>query len=160
VEPAANAEIVARLARFAQLQPANSWANYYYAISLWKQRKSPDDNQNLPKIEALLQTAIRIDPNFAAAHLQLGMLYSEQKNLPDASAAYRKAVESAPDLPDAHYRLAQLYRQAGEKSKAQRELQLYQQTSKKAAEEVERERHEVRQFVYTLRDQTPASRPH
>jgi tetratricopeptide (TPR) repeat protein len=160
VEPAANAEIVARLARFAQLQPANSWANYYYAISLWKQQKSPDDNQNLPKIEALLQTAIRIDPNFAAAHLQLGILYSEQKNLPDAFAAYRKAVETAPALPDAHYRLALLYRLAGEKSKAQQELQLYQQTSKKAAEEVERERHEVRQFVYTLRDQTPASRPH
>jgi tetratricopeptide (TPR) repeat protein len=159
VEPTANAEIVARLARFVQLQPANRWANYYYAVSLWKRRKSTDDNQNLPKIEALLQTAIHVDPNFAAAHLQLGILYSERKNLPAALAAYQKAAESNPDLPDAHYRLAQLYRQVGEKSKAQRQLQLYRQTAKKAAEEVERERHNVRQFVYTLRDQTPALSP-
>jgi tetratricopeptide (TPR) repeat protein len=158
-EPTANAEIAARLARFAQLQPANLWANYYYAVSLWKQRKSSNDNQNLPKIEALLQSAIRVDPNFAAAHLQLGILYSEQKSFPAAIAAYQKAVDTAPDLPDAHYRLAQLYRQAGEKSKAQQELQLYQQTSKKAAGEVERERHDVRQFVYTLRGQPPAPRP-
>jgi tetratricopeptide (TPR) repeat protein len=159
VEPTANAEIVARLARFAQLQPANLWANYYYAISLWKQRKSSDDNQNLPKIEALLKTAIRVDSNFSAAHLQLGILYSERKNFPAAIAAYQKASASNPDSPDAHYRLAQLYRQAGEKSQAQQELQLYQHTSKKAAEQVERERHDVRQFVYTLRGQTPASRP-
>jgi tetratricopeptide (TPR) repeat protein len=158
VEAAANAEIVARLARFAQLQPASPWANYYYAVSLWKQRKSSDDNQNLPKIETLLQTAIRIDPDFAAANLQLGALYSEQKNLLAAIAAYQKASQSAPDLPDAHYRLAQLYRQADEKSKAQQELQLYRQTSQKAAEETERERHDVRQFVYTLRGQ-PATRP-
>lgn len=159
VEPTANAEIVARLARFAQLQPANPWANYYYAVSLWKRRSSPDDNQNLPQIEALLQTAIRANPNFSAAHLQLGILYSERRNFPAAIAAYRKAAETAPDLPDAHYRLAQLYRQAGEKSKAEQELHLYRQASKKAAEEAERERHDIRQFVYTLRDQTPASPP-
>ena len=159
VEKTANPEVVARLARFARLQPTNAWANYYYAVSLLKQRKEPDDNQNLPEIESLLQTAVRIDPRLAGAHLQLGNLYAEQKNSAAAIDAYQKAAQNAPDLPDAHYRLAQAYGRAGEKLKAEQELQLYRQTSKQAAEEVERERHEVRQFVYTLRDQNSAPGP-
>jgi len=158
IENSANPEVVARLARFARLQPTNAWANYYYAVSLLKQRKDPDDNQNLPEIESLLQTAVHLDPKLTAAYLQLGNLYAEQKNSAAAIAAYQKGAQSSPDLPDAHYRLAQAYRQAGEKLKAEQELELYQQTSKQAMEEVERERHEVRQFVYTLRDQTSAPR--
>jgi tetratricopeptide (TPR) repeat protein len=156
-ETAGNAEIANRLARFAKLQPANALANYYYAVSLWKHRKGPEDIENLPLIESLLRKALSIDPKLAAAHSQLGALYFERKDFPAAIAAYRKAVESAPDLPDAHYRLAQAYRQAGEKVAAQQEFQLYQQTSKKAAEQVERERHEVRQFIYTLRNQNAGS---
>ncbi len=159
VENSENQDVVTRLARFARLQPTNASANYYYAVSLWKQRKGPDDNHNLPQIESLLQTAVRIDPELAGAYLQLGIFYAEQKNSAASIAAYQKAAENSPDLPDVHYRLAQVYRQAGEKLKAEQELQLYQQTSKHEAEEVERERHEVRQFVYTLRDQTSAQRP-
>ena len=34
---------VERLKRFAQLQPENALANYYYGVSLWKQRKGTDD---------------------------------------------------------------------------------------------------------------------
>ena len=154
-----NPDVVTRLARFARLQPMNAWANYFYAVSLLKQRKGPDDNHNLPQIESLLQTAVRIDPKLAGAYLQLGNLYAEQKNSSAAIGAYRKAAQSSPDLPDAHYRLAQAYRRAGEKVQAEQELELYQQTSKQAAEEVERERHEVRQFVYTLRDQNSVPRP-
>ena len=159
VENSVNPDVVTRLARFARLQPTNAWANYYYAVSLLKRRKGPDDNHDLPRIESLLQTAVRIDPKLAGAYLQLGNLYAEQKNSAAAIAAYQKAAQSSPDLPDAHYRLSQAYRQVGEKVKAEQELQRYQQTSKQAAEEVERERHEVRQFVYTLRDQNSAPRP-
>jgi tetratricopeptide (TPR) repeat protein len=157
-ETAWNAGIADRLARFVQLQPANALANYYYAVSLWKQRKGPDDNGNLPLIESSLLKAVSIDPTLAAAHLQLGALYFERKDFPAAIAAYRKAAETAPDLPDAHYRLAQAYRQVGEKTQAQQELQLYKQTSKKAAEEVDREHHEIRQFIYTLRNPAADSR--
>jgi tetratricopeptide (TPR) repeat protein len=158
-ERSENPEAVRRLARFARLQPADGWANYYYAVSLWKQRHGPDDNKNLPEIQSLLEAAVHLEPKLGAAYLQLGILYSEKKKSPAAIAAYLKAAENSPDFPDAHYRLAQAYRQAGEELKAQRELQLYQQTSTKAAEDVERERHEVRQFVYKLRDQTSPSRP-
>ncbi len=157
-EASQNPEVVTRLARFARLQPENAWADYYYAVSLWKQRQGPEDIKDIPQIESLLQTAIRIDPKLGPAYLQLGALYSEQKD-PAAIVAYQKAVENEPDVPDAHYRLAQAYREAGEKLKAEQELQLYRETSNQAAKEAERERHEVRQFIYTMRDQTSVSGP-
>jgi hypothetical protein len=59
-------------------------------------------------------------------------------------------------MEEAHYRLAQAYRQIGEADKAKAELQIYDQMSKESAENSERERHEIRQFVYTLRDPAPA----
>jgi hypothetical protein len=43
--------------------------------------------------------------------------------------------------------------------KAQAELQIYEQLSKKTAEESERERREIQQFVYTLRQQNSAAQP-
>jgi hypothetical protein len=47
----------------------------------------------------------------------------------------------------------------GEKAKAQQELQRYDELSKKAAKEAERERHGIPQFVVALRDAKPAADP-
>ena len=100
-------------------------------------------------------TAVRLDPKLATGYLQLGILSSDRKDFSQAISDYQKAIEANPRLEEAHYRLAQAYRRTGDKSKAQQELQLYEQLSKKTEEEVERQRHEIQQFVYTLRD--PAS---
>ena len=58
-------------------------------------------------------------------------------------------------MEDAHYRLAQAYRQVGDTGKSTAELQIYEQIAKESAQELERSRHEIRQFVYVLRDQSP-----
>jgi tetratricopeptide (TPR) repeat protein len=146
--------IVERLARFVRLEPENAVANYTYALSLFRERrKAPEDAQTSARVESLLQKAVHLDPKLGPAYLQLGILYSERGDLPNAIAAYQKAIEVNPGLEEAHFRLAQAYNRTGEKSKAQAELQLYDQLSKQTAEQVERERHEIRQFVYTLRDQ-------
>jgi hypothetical protein len=52
--------------------------------------------------------------------------------------------------------LAQIYRQTGESDKARSEIQLYERISQERAKDAERQRHEMQQFVYTLRDH-PAS---
>ena len=155
VETTRSQGLVERLERFARLQPENAMANYYYALSLWKGRKGPEDAETLAPVEDLLEKAIRLDPKLGAAYLQLGILYSDRKDFPRAISAYQRAIEASPRLEEAHYRLAQVYRRTGEKLKAEQELQLYDQLSKKTAEEVERERHEVQQFVYTLRESQP-----
>jgi len=148
-----------RLARFVKLQPANAQANYYYAVNLWKRRKGPDDAESLAQVESLLKKSVALDSKLGAGYLQLGVLYSERKDFPRAVASFQEAINASPELEEAHYRLAQAYKRTGEKDEAERELQLYNQISKKKDEEVERERRESRQFVYTLRSPASGSQP-
>jgi tetratricopeptide (TPR) repeat protein len=151
--------IAERLARFARLQPKNAFAEYYYAVSLWHRRKGPDDAQTVSQVESLLKTAVALDPQLAEAYLQLGIVYSEQREFPRALAAYQQAVVVDPQMEQAHYRLAQTYRLTRQSDKAQTEMRLYQQISKEKAAQVERERSEIKQFVYTLREQESTVRP-
>ncbi len=153
-----NAEIVQpagfmeRLGRFARLQPQNALANYYYATALWKTRHGSEDASTSAQVELLLNKAVLLDPKLGGAHLLLGVLYSDRGDFPKAIAAFRRAIEADPQLEEPHYRLAQIYRRRGEKAKAHQELHLYAQLQGKKAEQAERERHEIRQFVFALRD--------
>jgi tetratricopeptide (TPR) repeat protein len=150
---------VERLARFARLQPDSALANYYYALSLWRRRKDLEDTKDLAQVVSLLQKAVRLDPKLGPAYLQLGILYSERKDFPKAISAYQNAIAANPEQEEAHYRLALAYKRAGERLKAQREFQLYEQISKETALQIERERREIQQFVYTLRGQTSVPQP-
>ena len=158
-ENASNPVVTERLARLAALQPENPLANYYYAVSLWQSRKSPDDVANVNQMKSLLEKAVRLDPKLGLAYLQLGMLYSEQKDFSKAISTYSEAIKATADLEQAHYRLSQTYRQAGEADKARAELEIYQKISVEKSQEGERQRHEIQQFVYQLRDRSPASLP-
>jgi tetratricopeptide (TPR) repeat protein len=151
-------EVADRLRRFVTLQPQNAEANYYYAVNLWKLRKSPQDSSGA-QVESLLNRAVEIDPEFGAAYLQLGILHSERKHFPKAIANYQHAIRADPGMVEAHFRLAQVYRQTGDEDQAKAELQLYDQIVRQSAERDQRERHEIRQFVYTLRDQPAPQKP-
>ena len=144
-----------KLARFVALPPANALARYYYALSLLSHQENSADGQK--QVASLLKKAIELDPRLGAAYLQLGILYSDRGDSSEALAAYQKAVSADPKLREAHYRLARAYSREGEKSKAEAEFQLYRQLSKKAEEDTERQRREIQQFVYTLRDGTTVS---
>jgi tetratricopeptide (TPR) repeat protein len=164
-----------RLARFARVQPDNALANYYYAVSLWQHRDaatSPNDakNKNIfagelsDRVEALLLKAVRIDPKFGAAYLQLGIFYADRDDFTRAIAAYREAIANAQEndtLTAAHYRLAQAYLRTGEKEKAQEELEVHRDLAKRADEQAVRERNEIQQFVISLHNKPvePAVKP-
>lgn len=148
-------QVIEKLHRFVVLQPQNAEANYYYAVSLWKTRKPTHDKTTDSEIEALLSTAIRLDPRLAAAQLQLGILHAEGGDYPKAISDYQEAAQIDPQMVEAHYRLAQAYRQYGESDKAKSELQIYERLAKETNEKLDRERHEIKQFVYTLRDSGP-----
>lgn len=134
-----------RLARFAKLHPDDSRANYYYAVAL--SSRQADD----ARVRTLLEKSIELDPNFGVAHLQLGIIYSDEANYSAGISEYLKAVASNPELEEAHYRLSQAYTATGEKSRAQEELKIYKELSTRAAEAAERERQRLQQFVVTLR---------
>ena len=148
-EVAQSQGFVDRLGRFAGLQPENALANYYFAVALWKARK---DSASTPQVESLLNKAALLDPDLGDAHLLLGVVYSDKGDFPKAIAAYQRAAKADPEREEPHYRLAQVYRWVGEKAKARQELQLYEQLQKQSQRRVERERHEIQQFVFAMRD--------
>jgi tetratricopeptide (TPR) repeat protein len=173
---------VERLRRFAELQPDNALANYYYAVSLWKQSaNSVDtrrDNEQSAHMESLLQKAVHLDPKLGAAYLQLGILYSQRKDFSRAISAYQRAIVVSPEavspeavnpeqvtpeinetLEVAHYRLAQAYLRTGDKVRAQEELQLHAQLAKKIKDTIQRERRGTQQFVISLQNKNSVSQP-
>lgn len=147
-EPTISGEAQEHLARFVHASPGNAQANYYYAIALTKQRSA----SSLADAQTYLEKAIRLDPTFAAAHLQLGILFQEGGETLQAIANLQHAVALQPDLADAHFRLAQLYRKAGEGAQSRAELAKYQELTTQANAQAERERHEIQQFVLATRD--------
>jgi tetratricopeptide (TPR) repeat protein len=147
-------DVIQRFRRFSELQPNDAHASYYYAMSLWKGKRAQDPTLDLHQIESLLKKAITLDPNLADAHLQLGNLYSDQTHYADAIPEYLKALAINSNLPDAHYRLGQAYVHTGEKEKAQAQFEVYQQQRAEKMAELDRQRAEIRQFVYS--EQSPA----
>jgi tetratricopeptide (TPR) repeat protein len=143
-----------RLNRFVSLYPGNALAHYYYAVALTKNTEGTEDSA---VVESSLLKAIELDPQLGDAYLQLGILYTKQKDFVKAIPAYQKAIEKTPFPDEAHFRLAEAYRLTGEGRKAHEEIQLYEQISKEKTRRSEQERHELPQFVYTLRGQSPPS---
>ena len=154
-ENQANPDLVERLHRYVTLQPDSADANYYYALGLWKLRSSAHDKGSVTEVESLLKTAIEINPQHAAAALQLGIVHSERGAYKEAISDYCRALDADPGMEEAHYRLAQAYRQTGNAEKAKEELRLYGQLAEESEQKQDRERHQIKQFVYTLRDQSP-----
>ncbi len=140
-------DVIARFKRYAELEPQNGLAQYYYAVSLWKGRRLEDSTVDFAAVEALLQKAVALDGSLAEAHLQLGILYSDQHAYEKSLPEYRQALALAPELPDAHYRLGQYYVHAGDKEHAQQEFAVYQKLQAAHQAAVDKERAEVQQFV-------------
>ncbi len=149
-----------KLARFANEQPSNALANYYYAVSIWKQQRRAENSTAFPQAEALLQKAVAIDPQFAEAYLQLGILYSAKGDFANAKKALLQAISINPQLGEAHYRLGQVYKRTGEDAKAEQEFAIYKQCEKAEADALEQQRKELRQFQVIPKDSPAPAAPH
>lgn len=145
-------EVIQHFRRFAEIQPQNARAPYYYGMSLWKGRRAEDGSVDVHEIEHLLKQSISLDPNFAEAYLQLGNLFSDQKNYAQAVPQYQRALELNSDLADAHYRLGQTYVHTGQKDLAQQQLEIYQRLRTEHLAELDKQRAEIRQFVYSAKE--------
>ena len=156
--PSQAEKVVQRFRRYSELQPKNAQALYYYAMSLWKGKRAEDPSLDLHQIETLLKESLDLDPKLADAHLQLGNLYSDQRKYPEAIPEYVRALELNPNLTDAHYRLGQAYVRTGKKEAAQEQLQVYQKMNEQHLAEIEKQRAEIRQFVYAAKD-SPSGKP-
>ncbi len=147
-------DVIGRFRRYAELRPQDARAQYYYAISLWKGKRSEDSSEDIAMVESLLQKSIALDGNIPEAHMQLGDLYAGQHLYGKSIPEYLRALELNPDLSDAHYRLGTDYVHVGQKDEAQKEFAVYQKLRAAHLAEVDRERAEVQQFVYSERERT------
>ena len=69
-----------KLARFVELRPADPLANYFYAMTVWKQKGQTIDAPTLDHVQDLLTKAVTIDPKCSDAYLQLGVLQSTRRD--------------------------------------------------------------------------------
>ena len=149
-------EVIARFRRYAEQQPGDARAQYYYAMSLWKGKRAQDPNLDLTQIANLLRKSIALDPSLAEAHLQFGNLYSDQGKYSESIPEYRRALELNSDLADAHYRLGQAYVHTGSRELAQEQLETYQKIREQHLADLDKQRAEVRQFIYAAKDASAA----
>jgi len=147
-------DVIQRFRRYSELQPGNALAQYYYAMSLWKGKRAEDLNVDLATVESLLQKSIALDGSLPEAQVQLGNLYADQHEYAKSIPFYLRALELNPNLSDAHYRLGQDYVHTGQKDQAQKEFEVYQKLRAEHLAEVDKERAEVRQFVYSEKGST------
>jgi len=148
-----------KLARFAEEQPGNALANYYYAVSIWKRERGSENPAGWKQAEALLEKAVTIDPQLDEAYLQLGILHFARGDFDEAIRGYQKAIRINPTLGEAHRQLGLAFQRRGDDRKAQQEFRAYERAQETEAADLERQRRELRQFVIILKDQPPATPP-
>lgn len=67
---------------------------------------------------AAYQNAIRIDPNFADAHCNLGTVYYNQGRRKEARACYERATQLDPEHVEGHYNLGSLFEEENQNEAA------------------------------------------
>ena len=153
--PKQASEVINRFRRYAELKPDNAMAQYYYAMSLWKGNRTGGSDANLQTVQSLLEKSIALDGTIAEAHVQLGDLYAGQHEYEKSIPEYVRAIELNPNLSDAHYRLGTDYVHVGKKDQAEKEFAVYQKLRAEHLAEVDKERAEVQQFVYSEKTDAP-----
>jgi len=87
---------------------------------------SPDSLKLQTQAQGLLQRAVKLAPQSAEAHYQLGQLAMQQSRLKDAEAEFLLSLQSDPDRSKTHFALSVLYRRMGRTEDATKEFVLYQ----------------------------------
>lgn len=144
--------IAQELKRFLTLQPENALANYYYAMTLWKQQRTSPSSPQVANVERLLEKAVSLDSHFGDAFLQLGMLHEQNGEAEQAVNDFESCIATSPNLAECHYRLGLAYRRQGEAAKADAEIRKYQQAQSAENANIERKRSSLRQFLVVLKD--------
>jgi tetratricopeptide (TPR) repeat protein len=83
----------------------------------------------------LLDKALAIDPTVRIAHLDLGIVFAQDKQYDRAIAAFKEAIRLDDSKTDAHFRLARVYREAGKPAEAAAELAIVRQLREQTKED-------------------------
>jgi tetratricopeptide (TPR) repeat protein len=148
-----------KLAQFAQQQPANAAANYYYAVSLMKRDKDAHAGGDARTAETLLEKSVRLDPKYGAAYVELGAIAVQRGDFAQAIKNYQQAIAVSPQLSEAHYRLSLAYKRSGDDVAAKREMEMYQSAEKTESAQADEQNRDLKQFLVILKSQPVAAHP-
>ena len=138
------------LITYAQTHPRDAKAATYAAsLLLTETAGEPKTDQ----ARALLTHAIAVNPHFADAQYQMGLLKQEDGDWRGSIPNLESAVKMKPDLAEAHYRLALAYWRAGRKDEAQAQMALQKQYSHQQRQDLDRRLRQITTFLVTVKGQ-------
>lgn len=147
--------VQSRLARFVQLRPSDTTANYLYAMAILKTQERSPNPLAVERAKVLLRKAAALDPQNGKAWLQLGDLSAARGDYPAAIGLYRRAIAADPQLAEAYYRLGVAYDHTGNRTLAQQQFRLHDQIAKSRTEAVDRQRRSIQQFLFAQSETPP-----
>ena len=113
--------IQAALDAYLKNKPHDAWAYYHHGAILFARAQGGGSNDYQGAV-ASLKEALRLNPRFAEAHLQLGLIALAQGEVEEGIRALEKAVALDTGLAAAHYRLGLAYQKAGKTARGKEEL--------------------------------------
>lgn len=127
----ASARILTMAQAFVAAKPREAVAHYDYALVLLKVEPRGPGAKVDERIESELAVAVREQPQFAAAHFELGIVHENAGDVTSAIAEFSQAVHLEPEVADWRYRLARAYRRAGQIPAAESEMERFLQLKAK-----------------------------
>jgi tetratricopeptide (TPR) repeat protein len=113
--------IESTFAAYLKNGPHDAWAYYHHAAILFARAEQEGSDDFRAAAENLNQ-ALRIEPTFAEAYLQLGLIELAQGRTNESIAVLEKAISLNPGLAAAHYRLGLAYQRNGNAARSKEEL--------------------------------------
>ena len=129
---------------YAERHPGNAVTTTYAAVAILH---GPGGPANLQRAQTLLDTAIKAQPNYAEAYLQLGVLEQSRQNWQASATALERSVALHPSSPEAHYRLSRAYAHLGRRDEAAEQVAVSQSYAQKAKDSLNARMQEVMKFV-------------
>ncbi len=141
------AEFLPRLDRLAKVHPLNAELAFCLGAALFRSEIAKGPQAALDRPQTLLEKSVRLRPELASAHLELGALYAAKKMHQKAVDQYLEVARLDPKSEVPHYRLGQLYREMNQLGLATSELSQYQQLAQVHQESLKRRRSTIQQFI-------------
>ena len=148
--PALAAQVEARLQAFISRNPRNAEVAFYDATCL--RRVNSQSSEANMQVESLLRRVLALNPNYADAYFQLGILYADQRRYAEAIDEYERALKLNPTPANIHYRLGQALARAGNGARAQEEFSVFERLRGSESQAANQEQSQIQQFVYTIRN--------
>ena len=140
-------EFLPRLERLAAAHPKNAELAFCLGAALFHSELAKGPKSALDRPQIFLEKSVRLNPEFPAAHLELGALYAARNMNQRAVDEYLEVTRLDPKSEVPHYRLGQLYREMNKLDLATSELSRYQELARLHQEELKRNRSTIQQFI-------------